>query len=612
MQINSVFLAFLPTVLYFYTSFETGFMNILRLLGTFVVLCCLRGTVSGAPLQALPDSVVTEDNVYRYMFSDTQKAEAVMEALRERSNLPAWELDYIEGDLWFNTGRYYRALMCYGRVLESDRAKDDNTLYMDMLHRMVSCYDCTRNDARKAEFMERLLRHADACGDKAMLAVALFNIGKSEYNHGSKDKGYRRMEKATRMMEVADCKNKYDNLRYHYNTLLVCYEKDRRGKDALRTLDALEKVVGAATGHEKGMEGLDEKERKALYGHRTLVYNILGRDADADRSYNEFISLCKPGDRDNHLVMPYLFDRRKYGEILRVSHLWEHMLRSQGDTVNHHMAFILRQLGHAYYEMGDHKSAADNFVRLATLRDSLVNRERQNAVLELAAVYESEEKDKTILRQRQYTYILLAMVLLVLTVAAIVCVYNRRIRLRNEALVRAVEERVAAREELLREEEECHALLERLAASEGQPQRREPDSDETGEGDVSNGRDTREKEQIRELVYKIDSRRLYLNPGLTQKDVLEFVSIPAYLFGAVFKRHTGVFFTEYINRKRMEYAVRMLAEHPEYKVEAIAGMCGIKSKQHFHRQFLEYTGLTPSTFKKSHKSPDNKPLAGVS
>lgn len=594
-------------------------MNKLVMFCTVMVLCFVVGIAKGESSRALPDSVVTEDNVYRYMFSDTKKAEAIMEALRERKKMPGWGLDYTEGDLWFNTGRYFRALKCYTRVLESDKVKKDNTLHMDMLHRMISCYDCIHNEARKAEYMERLLNVAEACGDKAMQAVALFNIGKSQYNQGSKDKGYRHMEEATRMMEATDHKNKYDNLRYHYNTLLIYYEKDHRGEDALRTLGKLEKVATASTGQEKSIGGLDEKEQKAFYGHRTVVYNILGRDAEADESYRKFISLGKPTDRDNYLVMPYLFDRRKYGEIFRISHLREQMLRSQGDTINYHMVSILRQLGRAYRETGDYEAAAGYFERLATLRDSIKNREQQSAVLELAEVYESGEKDKTILRQQLQTRVLLAVVAIVLVVVAIVIAYNRKIRRRNVSLVRAVKESVAVKEEMSKLEEESLALKAQLAAmQEAQSGSQQsvaveispktepvPSPVVTEKEDDDNGKTDRDKEQIRRLVHEIDSRGLYLSPDLTQKDVLEFVQIPAYRFGAAFKKHAGASFSEYINGKRMAYAVKLLTEHHEYTIEAVATMCGIKSKQHFHRLFAAYTGLTPATFRRSNEKADS-------
>lgn len=584
-------------------------MNKRRICCTVLVLCCMMGVARGASSQALPDSVVTEDYVYHYMFSDTKKAEAIMEALRERKKLPDWELDYTEGDLWFNTGRYFRALKCYTRVLESDKAKRDNTLRMDMLHRMISCYDCIHNEARKAEYMERLLDVAKACGDKAMQAVALFNIGKSQYNQGSKEKGYRHMEEATRMMEESDHKNKYDNLRYHYNTLLVYYEKDRRGEDALRTLGELEKVATASTGQEKSVGGLDEKEQKAFYGHRTVVYNILGRDAEADESYRKFISLGKPTDRDNYLVMPYLFDRREYGEILRISRLREQMLRSQGDTVNYHMISILRQLGRAYRETGDYEAAAGYFERLATLRDSIKNREQQSAVLELAEVYESGEKDKTILRQQQQTRILLAMVAIVLAVVAIVIAYNRKIRRRNASLVRAVRDNLACKDEVQRKEEECRTQKAQISALEKRIEELEHTNESLSHSFLPQAKEDdeiRKAEQLEQALYEIATRQLYLQPGITAKAIHELLQVPAALFGTFFEQQKGKKFMEYINELRMDHAAKLLIAYPNYTIDAVAKMCGIDSLQHFHRLFSDRFSITPSAFRKGHESAENK------
>lgn len=569
-------------------------MDKLRILCAIALALCYIGAC-GVPVDSreLPDSVVTDDNVYRYMFSDMQKAEAVMAALRQKKKLPEWELDYTEGDLYYNTGRCYRALKFYTRVLESDKAKKDDSLYMDILHRMISCYDITHNDSRKAEYMDRLLHKAEECDNKAMQAVALFNIGKSRYEHGDREAGYSLMEKAARMMEETDYKNKYDNLRYHYNTLLTYYERDLRGEDALRTLNALEKVATAFTGHESAaIDGLDEKERKAFLGHRTVVLNMLGRTAEADACYAIFASLGRPDDRDQYIVMPYLFDRHMYDEIFRINHLREQSLREQGDTVNYHMTTIRKMLGRAYFETGDYKAAAINFEMLAALRDSIKDREQRSAVLELAEVYESGEKDKVILAQRMHKRILYGAVTVSAVIILLVVGYNRKIRRRNISLVRAVRESVSVSSELARKTEECLRL------------RKLPEPTDDKEG-------AREREQIERVIHEIDSRRLYLRPGLVQKDVLEFArAIPAYQFGAVFRKHSGMYFSEYINRKRMEHAVRLLTEHPEYTVDSVAGMCGIKSKQHFHRQFQEFTGLTPATFRKSGNQPiDGKPVA---
>ncbi len=483
-------------------------MNIVRILGTVMVLFCIFTPVKA---EKLPDSLVTDDNVYRFMFSDTKKAEAIMAALRERGKMPEWELDYTEGDLYYNTGRNYKALKFYAEALASRKAKKDNTLRMDLLHRMISCYDMVHNETRKAEYVKRLMKEAQACGDKAMQAVALFNMGKSEYDQGDHKGGCRRMEQAARMMAATNYEYKYDNLRYHYNTLLTYYERDHRGADALRVLDALEKVATASTGKEKAsIEGLGEKERKAFYGHRAVVMNLLGRNREADECYRKFQSLGKPTDRDQYIIMPYLFERKMYGEVIRINLMREKMLKEEGDTVNYHFTTIRKDLAQAYFCMGDYKRAAINFEQLAVLRDSIKNREQQSAALELAEAYDSTEKDKVIMEQDIHKLILGSIVAAAVIALAFFFHYNRKLRQRNVSLVRAVKEGLTVKDELLKKENECKALKEQLEGRTSHNEvlvQQDKTDDKTSLSVTENEKDTHDTELLERALYEIKSRK---------------------------------------------------------------------------------------------------------
>ena len=587
-------------------------MNTHNILGIAMALLCI---IVPTQAETLPDNLITDDNVYRFMFSDTKKAEAIMAALREKGKMPEWELDYTEGDLYYNTGRNYKALKYYAEALGSNKAKKDNKLRMDLLHRMVSCYDMVHNETRKTEYVKRLMKEAQACGDKAMQAVALFNMGKSEYNQGDHNGGCRRMEEAARMMESTNYEYKYDNLRYHYNTLLTYYEHDHRGKDALRVLNALERVATASTGQEKvSIEGLDEKERKAFYGHRAVVMNLLGRDSEADECYRRFQSLGKPTDRDQYIIMPYLFGRKMYNEVLRINLMREKMLKAEDDTINYHFTTIRKDLAQAYFGMGDYKRASLNFERLSVLRDSIKNREQKSAALELAEAYDSAEKDRTILEQNIHKIILGAIVAAALIALAVFLYYYRKLRQRNVFLVRAVKEGLKAKDDLLEKEGECQTLKEKLAeqAKRIEEQDKQDKADEHADAPASTTESGESKMNARDsgllerVVYEIESRRLCLQPKLAQKDVLGIVRMPSYQFGTLFKKYTGESFNEYINHRRMEYAAKQLIEHPEYTVEAIAEICGFNSKQYFRRKFLEFSGLTPSDFRKANKYTDEE------
>ena len=82
-------------------------------------------------------------------------------------------------------------------------------------------------------------------------------------------------------------------------------------------------------------------------------------------------------------------------------------------------------------------------------------------------------------------------------------------------------------------------------------------------------------------------------------------SFPNSWFGG--KTNTQPMFTDlhhlyptdgYVNNKRMEYAVMLIKQHPEYSLGAISEACGIKSPATFIRNFKNAYGMTPSEFRK--------------
>ena len=153
-----------------------------------IVVINLIGTKIQAKDNSLPDSLITADYVYEYTFSDFDKALQIMGKLRKRNSLPGFKLDITEGDLYFNTGKYYQALKFYGRALQSDSIQADDQQNMEQIHRMISCYDCLHNETKKAQYVEMLLKKSKQCGNEAMQSVALFNMGKMLYYQGNKER----------------------------------------------------------------------------------------------------------------------------------------------------------------------------------------------------------------------------------------------------------------------------------------------------------------------------------------------------------------------------------------------------------------------------------------
>ena len=99
--------------------------NVIRLLIGLVVI--VLGGMKGKAT-VLPDSIVNEDGVYYYMLSDTHKAEQIMAELRKRGKQPKYDLDMVEGDLYYNTGRSILGLRQYLNALRASEVKKDAEL----------------------------------------------------------------------------------------------------------------------------------------------------------------------------------------------------------------------------------------------------------------------------------------------------------------------------------------------------------------------------------------------------------------------------------------------------------------------------------------------------
>lgn len=579
---------------------KNNIFNYVFFLACLIATGCLWAAERGQ--EELPDSLLTDDYVYEYTFSDFDKAVRVMKELRKRETLSQCRLDVTEGDLYFNTGRYLQALKYYKRVMESDSVKTDDKAYMEQVHRMISCYDCLHDEVRKATYVKLLLQKAEQCGNLEMKSIALFNMGKMVYYQEDKPRGYQMIQEAIDLMKRTDYKYKYDNLRYNYNSLLIMQQRDKRYEEALLTLDELEKIVTESTDDEPGIDGLAEKEKKTMCAHRAVILSRLGRTAEADRAYADWEIIGKAYTKDDYLIIPYLMDRKMYDKVIAMYTPREAFLYANNDTINYHMMTVKRSLGKAWEGKGDYRQAARYYEALAILTDSLKAREQQSSAIELATVYETQEREAELQEQTERVKIrslLLLFAVVVLVVLLVLFLLNlrhtRTIRRKNAAMVATIHDLLSYKDELdeakekLRNSEEANPV-------EYEEETNLPECEETTF-------DTEEEEKNRLLFKKLDNLvtrdKLYLNPDLSRDDFVKLTGVNKTRVGRILQQNTGLSTTGYINKKRLEYAAKLLKGNTDHTIPAIAEACGIPNVPTFNRLFRSKFGMTPTEYKKT-------------
>lgn len=62
-----------------------------------------------------------------------------------------------------------------------------------------------------------------------------------------------------------------------------------------------------------------------MYAHYAVVLFRLGQAEEAERYYRKFLAASEEYDRDDYLIMPYLFDRKMYDQVIRMNAAREKM-----------------------------------------------------------------------------------------------------------------------------------------------------------------------------------------------------------------------------------------------------------------------------------------------
>ena len=97
----------------------------------------------------------------------------------------------------------------------------------------------------------------------------------------------------------------------------------------------------------------------------------------------------------------------------------------------------------------------------------------------------------------------------------------------------------------------------------------------------------------------IMKEELFRNPNFGRDELVRLMGVDKNNVSPIIQRYTGTNVTGYVNGKRMEYAVQLMKEHPEYTLAAIAEACGMKNSATFIRNFRSSYDLTPSEYRKS-------------
>jgi AraC-like DNA-binding protein len=558
-----------------------------------VMLICFSMSATAADVKKQEKEI---EDVYKYTFSDVNKSMSILRHLRQQKNIPAFLINQVEGDFYYNRGNYFEALKLYKRSLYDDKVEDNSIYKKKLINTILLCYDNMHNISMLSYYTKMLQRMTESDNDTAMKAVAYFNSAKLYRYSKNNTLAYLYLKKAIKTMQESSWILKFDNIYYYYVTLIEFLQEDGRNKEGLAALQKLIDVIRTEYHFSSAMkmDGIDDSYMKDIHSHYAVLLWRIGKKDEARQHYLQFINSKCEFDYDYKCIMPYLKGNGMYDDIIKLSFRRMKYLKNSGDSVGYHMQYIYRSLADAYMQKRDYAHASLYYNRLDSLTDIIKSNEEKSAISELTNNYETkdlemaQQKQMSAMRLKAVVAIALLIIIAILGFVVRQRHFNKVVMKKNRWMAKYIDDLQKFKDEINQKtipNDEAHA-------------------DKPADDDNDEEKDPMEQMMFDKLKGRIINEQLFLDANLSRNQLLQDFHIPKNKFSSLFRKYAGTTYSKYINDLRLDYAVKLLKLHPNYTIDAIAKDCGISSVPVLYQLFSQRYGMTPAEYRSAIKNSE--------
>ena len=532
---------------------------------------------------------------------DSVRTLQLLDKAEVNSAMPLNIVDELRSAVYRNMYRNKSALHYARRAYVSDSLSHDNpshllrmTVSMAELFSLLSEYKESMRYAVQGVELARELK------DIQSECKLLFCMGENKRRLSFKEEGYLFFDQAIDLLDNSKNEDYETMLSYFYGVKMGYLIADKRSNEALEIGLQREKLLDRMSEQSKIRADLLDLQFAYVYSKLAYLFHLMGDQKRAAVYYKKYQSTNAASTPDGKFdATPYLLLLGKYQAVLDNCRDFKEVMRQQ-DTLNSQYLSILNLEIQANVKLENYKTVINLQRDITAIKDSIYQREKQNAALELDALYELNEKEARISEQAFQLKIRTITLICILSGALLALFFlwrlwhqNCVIRNKNKALVKRINEQFSMQEEMDRSQLGVEKDL-------SFPEKVEDESGDNEEQDKQMNKMIFEK-----LDYIIKRDKMYLSPDLSREELTRIVRMNNTRFAKMIKENTDTNLNGYINNLRLNYAIHLMKEQPDYTLRAIAESSGINSMPTFHQLFKGRTGMTPSEFKNAQKDMDS-------
>lgn len=480
-----------------------------------------------------------------------------------------------------NAGRYDEAISKIPGYLDFYKNNKLWRYYYQIHMQLITLYNLKEDYERASEAAGEMYDKAKAQNDKAGMGAALYATS-TIYNV---QKRFPEQEKCLReCISLLWETSGYDNiLTQAYAYLCMSLRAQKRHAEALQLMPEYEKAIA------RFEKTIGRPDVAARVNYNTALMNNYIDTEEYDKAE---IYLAKLEKMTNSSIINFemlrakaliLQSRGKYKEAL--ASIDSAMMEVQESEIDINSAKEIKI--EILMRAGQVDEALDTYQEIIASNKELYDTEVSSRFDELRTQYEVEKHIAEKERNRHYFLFALGGCLILLILLICVFYYNRLITTKNRNLYKQIKEKDSLADELARVIQSSKA-----AASTTEPQ--ETDPQET-DAFVPSTEQCELVSQFRE--YLLSDNRIS-NIDISREGIISALRTNKNTLTEAVRAITGKSPMEYMRIMRIEEARKMLDEHSELTIEAIAFSCGFNIPSTFYRMFRKEYGISPTEYRK--------------
>lgn len=595
---------------------------LLYITGIFILLTVsmTSGCGSGESRPDVADSNISVEYLNSISIDNPERALALLDTAEQKKLLSEFDIARFRCLAYHNGLSDYKNALRYGlEAYSMPEAREDAQVYLSLLEVIADDYYENGNYEESVRLCTEGLKLASDSlfrTEEANLDVAL---AENLWEFGRKEEAYLKLGEAADILEKEAARsNLYktaDDYVYSLGLYIQSLYSEGRYREAIAMLPRYEKAMDCLESKDDIPDGLVDMRRASAYAAFASMLALEGDNRKADELYRKLLSTDYSKSSDGgQLLVPYLLARKRYAEALSYLKDEKEYWQANADTLSYdYIDYHLRREQEAFTGLNKTTEALRVANTIQQMSDSLRERDRSAKALELAEIYKTQEQALQL--EQQSASILIrniiigsAIIFLILAVVFIIRIlrYNKTISSKNKVMVKTIDELIGYKDELFERQEEVIQLKKELDEA-----KKKTDTEalltetveDNGESALSEMPEKSEslltegdKILYVRMNHEVQARKLYLNPNFSRKDLMAEFKISANKFAMLFKEFAGCTFSQYIQNCRLDYAVKLMRENPQWSFDAIAKEAQM-SNGAFYSHFKRRFGMSPSDFR---------------